>query len=118
MRCLNNFNILTISFMSISCNYNTKEMGLIDNKVKALQAKIHEEIYARQRGGGKKERRKFMKACPAEGCRGFLSTQWKCGMCSTHVCSKCFVIKPVDGAGNFIEHECKESDLQSADLIR
>jgi len=35
------------------------------------------------------EKRKFIKACPVTDCRGFLSTQWKCGLCSVKVCNKC-----------------------------
>lgn len=37
----------------------------------------------------KKERRQFVAACPAEDCRGFLSTAYKCGTCSTQFCSDC-----------------------------
>jgi hypothetical protein len=35
------------------------------------------------------ERRAFIAACPAEDCRGFLSTAYKCGTCSKQFCSKC-----------------------------
>lgn len=34
-------------------------------------------------------RRQFIRACPVEGCRGFLSTAWKCGTCETRVCKDC-----------------------------
>jgi hypothetical protein len=27
------------------------------------------------------ERSLFVRACPDEDCRGFLSSQWKCGIC-------------------------------------
>ena len=47
------------------------------------------------------ERRQFVKPCPAEGCRGFLSTQYKCGMCSVNVCPSCHEIKSSGG-----EHAC------------
>lgn len=59
-----------------------------------------------------KERKEFIKKCPAEGCAGFLSTQWKCGLCDTKVCSKCLEIK---GTG---DHECKEEDVKSAEFIK
>lgn len=35
------------------------------------------------------ERAKFVAACPRGDCRGFLSTQYKCGTCDRHFCSKC-----------------------------
>ena len=38
---------------------------------------------------GRSERAHFVRKCPMEDCRGFLSTAWKCGLCNTHVCSKC-----------------------------
>ena len=34
-------------------------------------------------------RKKFVRKCPIENCRGFLSTQWKCGSCEKHICNKC-----------------------------
>jgi hypothetical protein len=36
-----------------------------------------------------KQRRQFIRACPVEGCRGYLSTAWKCGTCETRVCRRC-----------------------------
>jgi hypothetical protein len=59
-----------------------------------------------------KGRKQFVKKCPEyDNCRGYLSTKWKCGMCDTKVCSKCFEIKKD-------EHECKEDDVASANAIR
>ena len=31
----------------------------------------------------------FIKACPAEGCRGFLSEDFKCALCSLEICKDC-----------------------------
>lgn len=39
-------------------------------------------------------RTQFVRACPADGCRGFLSAQWTCGLCDAHVCKKCHDILP------------------------
>jgi len=36
-----------------------------------------------------KERRTFVAACPSSGCRGFLSTAYKCGTCQVNFCSEC-----------------------------
>jgi len=41
----------------------------------------------------KQERKAFIKPCPADGCRGFLSTKWICGLCNTVVCKDCHEIK-------------------------
>ena len=35
--------------------------------------------------GVNKQRNEFVRACPDENCRGFLSTQWKCGVCAPKV---------------------------------
>lgn len=62
-----------------------------------------------------KERRKFIMQCPSESCRGFLSTQYKCELCSTHTCPKCF---EVIGTDKNVEHTCLEANVKSAELIR
>lgn len=60
------------------------------------------------------ERRTFVKPCPSPDCRGFLSTQWKCGLCSVHVCSKCHEIKnETEGQ----EHECNPETLASIQAL-
>jgi DNA-directed RNA polymerase subunit RPC12/RpoP len=56
-------------------------------------------------------RRKFIMACPMELCRGFLSTQYKCGTCQQQICSDCLSLKQ-DG------HECVENDRLSAEMIK
>jgi hypothetical protein len=55
------------------------------------------------------EKRAFVRKCPQ--CEdGFLSTQWKCGLCECKVCKQCLDIKEDD-------HECKEENIQSAKII-
>ena len=57
------------------------------------------------------EKRAFIKACPVTDCRGFLSTQWKCGICDVKVCNKChdpIAIEP---------HLCDEDKVASVALI-
>ena len=56
-------------------------------------------------GGG------YTRRCPLDGCRGFLSRQWKCGICDKHVCSKCHELK-------LSEHECNPDSVATAALIR
>jgi hypothetical protein len=61
------------------------------------------------------ERRQFTRACPDAECRGFLSTQWKCGLCAQWTCPHCNVVK---GADRDEPHECNPDDVASAALIR
>lgn len=57
------------------------------------------------------ERRKFIRKCPVSMCKGFLSTQWKCGMCDTHICPDCNETKE-EG------HVCDENAVKTMDLIK
>jgi hypothetical protein len=60
------------------------------------------------------ERAEFVRACPDEGCRGFLSTQWKCGICQKWACPDCHVVKGLD---RDVEHECNPETLATARLL-
>ena len=44
----------------------------------------------------KKEASQFIRKCPADGCEGFLSSAWKCGVCNIWACSHCFAAKGFD----------------------
>ena len=55
--------------------------------------------------------KKFIMSCPMEGCRGFLSTKYKCGTCQQTICSDCLCLKQDD-------HVCVESDRLSAEMIK
>ena len=59
-------------------------------------------------------RRQFIRACPDEDCRGFLSTQWKCGLCEKWTCPDCHVVK---GLHHDSEHTCDPNDLETAKLL-
>ena len=60
-----------------------------------------------------RDKRRFVRACPIESCRGFLSTQWKCGICGIHTCSKCHIPK----SENEQDHTCNADDIATAELI-
>jgi hypothetical protein len=64
-------------------------------------------------GGGTKA--SFIHKCPVPGCEGFLSSSYKCGMCSTHVCSKCLVPKD---SRNDPDHVCNPDDVKSVELVK
>jgi hypothetical protein len=61
------------------------------------------------------ERRTFIKPCPSEGCRGFLSTAWKCGLCSVKVCNKCHEIK--NSEEDTPEHVCKPENIATVEAM-
>jgi len=61
------------------------------------------------------EKRKFIMACPNNDCRGYLSSQYKCGMCNLHTCSDCH---DVIGYRKDDPHTCKEENIKSAEMIK
>ena len=64
----------------------------------------------------KTERKKFIMPCRLENCRGFLNTHYKCEICSQHTCSKCLEL--IGDESNKEAHECIQSNIESAELIR
>jgi hypothetical protein len=58
----------------------------------------------------KREARKFIRACPQNGCAGFLSTAWKCGVCEKRACPDCH--EPKED-----EHTCKPECIETAKLL-
>ncbi len=61
------------------------------------------------------ERRSFIHRCGNPDCRGFLSSAWKCNICSMYTCSECNALKGVDRDA---EHVCKQEDKDTMQLIR
>lgn len=53
----------------------------------------------------------FIKQCPCDDCSGYLSTQWKCGMCNVRVCKDCLEIKSED-------HVCNPDNIATANVIK
>lgn len=53
----------------------------------------------------------FVYPCPREACKGFLDTQWKCGMCNGLSCKRCH--EPRDD-----EHKCNPEVVESVKLLK
>jgi hypothetical protein len=60
------------------------------------------------------QRNTFIRACPVDDCRGFLSSQWKCGLCENWTCPHCIEVIGVDK--NSV-HECNPENILTATLI-
>ena len=59
--------------------------------------------------------KEFRHHCPVDNCKGFLSTQWKCPVCTTWACSKCHQII---GLSKDEPHVCKKEDIDSVEEIK
>ena len=60
------------------------------------------------------ERKKFIKACPVNDCRGFLSSAWKCGTCETYCCPQCH--EPKNDKDD-PDHNCDPNSVETAKLL-
>lgn len=60
------------------------------------------------------EKKQFVRRCPAPNCRGFLSSQWKCGICEQWTCPDCHELK---GPIRDCEHTCDPNSIETAKLL-
>jgi hypothetical protein len=61
------------------------------------------------------EKRKFIRKCPSENCKGFLTTQWNCTLCEKHICKDCN--EPIENE-NLTVHECDNNNVQTVELLK
>ena len=73
------------------------------------------ELIRIKHGDTKEEKKKFIMPCPADNCKGYLSTQYKCEVCKLHTCPDCF---EVIGYSKDDEHTCNPEHLESAKMIK
>jgi hypothetical protein len=60
------------------------------------------------------ERKKFIRACPTDNCKGFLSSQWHCTLCQCWVCPDCHELKE---SQDDVLHTCKPENVETAKLL-
>ena len=78
---------------------------------------LQRNISTLKRGGSiDTEKKQFIMPCPDEGCRGFLSTAYKCGACSKFTCPKCHEVIGLNKTA--ANHVCNEDSVKSAELIK
>ena len=77
------------------------------------QYNTHHNIY--YNNAGPKEKKEFIMKCVVDGCRGFLSSSYKCELCSTYVCKECMVVKKEK---HDTSHVCDKEHIESVALIR
>jgi hypothetical protein len=61
------------------------------------------------------ERKVFIMPCPATGCRGFLSTAYKCGVCDIYACPDCHELK---GVVKDCDHTCNPDTVASVKAMK
>ena len=58
--------------------------------------------------------RKFVMQCQNNGCRGMLTQQYKCDLCTKFTCPKCFLAIE----GEKADHVCKQDDMDTVEELR
>lgn len=61
-------------------------------------------------------KRSFVHRCTQGGCRGFLSTAWKCNVCAKYTCSQCN--EPLGFVRDDLDHVCNESARETMRMLR
>jgi len=89
------------------------KIAQLQNKIRELDSERHRLLYGNQTQT-QNQRSGFIRACPDNDCRGFLSTQWKCGICEKWSCPDCHEIK---GITRDAEHVCNPDTLATAQLL-
>ena len=103
----------------LSALRDRREQLLADLRgVRAAMDRTQAEAWGGGAEGGAADddgRAAFQHKCPAEGCRGFVNSAWKCGLCELFSCAKC---NEVRGPTRDAPHQCRPEDVQAMRLIR
>jgi hypothetical protein len=95
----------------------TNQMRQIREQIYNLNREKHRlnaELYRVSNREAPVERTEFVKACPNTDCRGFLSSQWKCGICQLWACPDCHEIK---GDTRDAAHTCNPETVATVSLL-
>lgn len=95
------------------------EMSKLETEKYEMLRKYNEQIRNKQRDINElksktTEKRRYVRKCPNNDCHGFLSTQLKCELCSSWVCSHCREIK---GNQQDSPHTCDPQILESIQFL-
>jgi hypothetical protein len=52
----------------------------------------------------------FVRTCPRDECKGYLNTNWRCGLCDFQFCNRCHLEKNEN-------HACNQDDVATAKLL-
>lgn len=95
-----------------------KVIGQLKCKERELRKQLHQTrqtLYEVENGDeirvDESKRFQYTRKCPAENCKGFLNTQWTCGMCEVVVCNKCNEPKVEN-------HECNPDNVETMKLLK
>jgi len=79
-----------------------------------LNAAVQASLQDVDTNGDEKAKNRFIRSCSDPECKGFLSSQWKCGLCDKWTCPDCHENKGFERNG---PHTCDPNNVASAKLI-
>lgn len=94
-----------------------EQIRVINTEIHRLTREVEvlwNQYYARNETAQPTTRAEFVRNCPATDCRGFLSSQWKCGICANWTCPTCHEVK---GPDRNVEHTCDPANVATAELL-
>jgi hypothetical protein len=59
-----------------------------------------------------KQKPNYIRQCPNSECRGFINSEWNCGLCSTKMCKRCY-----EGIDEDERHICNQDILETNKLL-
>ena len=65
------------------------ERSILTIRIRSVVQLIREGPIGNEEAQARSPRRTFIRRCPRDDCKGYLSTQYKCGLCKGKVCPKC-----------------------------
>jgi len=101
-------------FREHQAQIHRKEAAIIQIEIQSLEWKQNQYINRIHGRYIDNEKRAFVRACPQTGCKGFLSTAWKCGLCENWTCPKCHEVK---GLEKDTPHVCDPNNVATAELL-
>ncbi|KAJ3349636.1 hypothetical protein GGF32_005331 [Allomyces javanicus] len=101
--------------MTVARNYVWRGVG-DEQAVRAAMAAVRGDTSATVASEAQEtERRTFTLPCPVNGCNGYLSQRYKCGVCDQYTCKECREVKngEIDP-----DHRCNPDTVATVQLIR
>lgn len=96
----------------LKCELTEIEMQIKELKEKQRQIKEKIQDTYNDNNEDEKEQVTVVCPCPANDCRGFLNSKYKCGICGTKACSMCREIKKDK------EHECDPDTVKTVEELK
>jgi len=83
-----------------------RDQRKLDKILREKRENIVKLITSKSRSVESKEKKKFIMKCTVENCRGFLSEEYKCGLCNIVLCKDCHHEEKE-------EHKCNPDDVST-----